>query len=108
MNIERYGIYLADLNPTQGGEMNKVRPVVVVSMNEMNSALSTIVVCPLTTQLHPQWRSRIQIKCGGKAAEIAVDQIRTVAKRRLKKKLDSLSNQAASELRQLISEMYGK
>jgi mRNA interferase MazF len=108
MNINRYAIYLADLNPTQGGEMNKVRPVVVVSMDAMNDALSTIVVCPLTTQLHPKWRSRVQIKCGGKTAEITVDQIRTISKVRLKKKIDSLSSANASELRRLISEMYGE
>ncbi len=108
MNINRYAIYLADLNPTQGGEMNKVRPVVVISMEAMNDSLSTVVVCPLTTQLHPKWRSRIQIKCDGKPAEIAVDQIRTISKIRLKKKIDTLSSANASELRRLISEMYGK
>jgi mRNA interferase MazF len=107
MNINRYDIYLADLNPTLGGEMNKVRPVVVISMDAMNDALSTVVVCPLTTQLHPKWRSRIQIKSEGKSAEIAVDQIRTISKIRLKKKIGSLSSANANELRRLISEMYG-
>lgn len=108
MNINRYAIYLADLNPTQGGEMNKVRPVVVISMDAMNDALSTVVVCPLTTQLHPKWRSRIPIKCDGKPSEIAVDQIRTISKVRLKKKIDTLSSANSSELRRLISEMYGE
>jgi mRNA interferase MazF len=107
MNIERYGIYLADLNPTRGGEMKKVRPVVVVSMNEMNAVLDTVVVCPLTTKIHPRWRSRIQIKCEGKPAEIAVDQIRTISRTRLVKKLDSLTPGSAAELRRLLSEMYG-
>lgn len=108
MSINRYAIYLADLNPTPGGEMNKVRPVVVVSLDGMNEALSTVVVCPLTTHLHPKWRSRIQIKCDGKPAEIAVDQIRTISKIRLKGKIDSLSSANASQLRRLISEMYGE
>lgn len=108
MNIERYGIYPADLNPTQGGEMNKIRPVVVVSMNEMNSALNTVVICPLTTKLHSNWRGRIQLTSAGKSAEIAVDQIRTVSKHRLIKRLDTLSNQAVFSLRHLISEMYGE
>ena len=76
---KRYEIYFADLNPTVGGEIKKVRPVVVVSQNEMNRYLDTVVVCPLTSTLHPQWRSRLQIRCAGKDAEIAVDQIRTVS-----------------------------
>ena len=63
---QRYAIYFADLNPTVGGEIRKVRPVVVVSQNEMNQFLDTVVVCPLTTALHPQWRSRLQIQCAGK------------------------------------------
>ena len=108
MNIERYGIYLADLNPTQGSELNKVRPVVVISMDEMNAALETVVVCPLTTRLHPRWRSRIQITCAGKKAEMAVDQIRTISKSRFQKRIDSLSESSALALRHLISEMYGE
>ena len=54
----RYEIYVADLNPTLGGEIRKVRPVVVVSRDEMNRFLDTVVVCPLTTRLHPRWRGR--------------------------------------------------
>ena len=107
MSINRYAVYVADLNPTRGAEMNKIRPVVVVSGDEMNDALLTIVICPLTTHLHPRWRGRIQIKSEGKSAEIAVDQIRTISKIRLKKKIGSLSSSDANELRRLISEMYG-
>ena len=50
----RYGIYFADLNPTVGGELQKVRPVVVASQNERNRFLDTVVVCPLTSTLHPR------------------------------------------------------
>ena len=106
--FERYGIYRADLNPTRGSEINKVRPVVVVSLNVLNEALETMVVCPLTTKLHPRWRSRLQIKCQGKNAEIAVDQIRAVSKARLTSKMGALSAKEARELRLLISEMYGE
>jgi len=106
--VTRYEIFFADLNPSQGGEINKIRPVVVVSQNEMNRYLETIVVCPLTSVIHPEWRSRIQIQCAGKSAEIAVDQIRTISKRRLKKKIDKLSDIEAAILRRLITEMYGE
>jgi mRNA interferase MazF len=104
---KRYDIYLADLDPTIGSEISKIRPVVVVSQNAMNRNLETIVVCPLTSKLHPTWRSRLQIDCAGKAAEIALDQIRTISQQRLKQKIDQLSDESATQLRQLIVEMYG-
>ncbi len=104
----RYSIHFADLNPTIGAEIHKVRPVVVVSQNEMNRFAGTVVVCPLTASLHPGWRSRIQIRCAGKDAEIAVDQIRTISKKRLKDRIDRLAPAVAAHLRRLITEMYGE
>ena len=106
--IERYGIYLADLDPTRGREIAKTRPVVVVSQNEMNRHLDTVVVCPLTTKLHARWRSRVRVICAGRAAEIAVDQIRTISKERLAKRLDALDRPQAAHVRRLITEMYGE
>ena len=106
--IERYGIYLANLDPTRGSEIAKTRPVVIISQDEMNRHLDTVVVCPLTTQLHPQWRSRIQIVCAKKKAEIAPDQIRTISKQRLGKRIDRLTPSIAAQLRHLITEMYGE
>lgn len=104
----RYTIYLADLNPTVGGEIRKVRPVVVVSLDEMNRFLDTVVVCPLTSSLHPHWRARMQFECAGREAEIAVDQIRTISKQRLRRRIDNLSADEAAQLRRLITEMYGE
>ena len=104
----RYVVYIADLSPTKGGEIRKVRPVVVVSQNEMNQVLDTVVVCPLTSRLHPQWRGRLQIQCAGQDAEIAVDQIRAISKRRLRRPIDRLSAQEATQLRRIITEMYGE
>jgi len=108
LNIKRYEIYFADLNPTIGSEIKKVRPVVVISQDEMNTYLETVVVCPLTSQLHPLWKTRLQIKCAKKDAEIAVDQIRTISKKRLKEKIDKLSGSSAAQLRRLITDMYGE
>lgn len=108
MNIKRYEIYLADLNPTIGSEIKKIRPVVIISQDEMNIFLETVVICPLTSKLHPLWRTRLQIKCANENAEIAVDQIRTISKQRLKKKLDKLSDIKAAQLRKLITDMYGE
>ena len=108
MNIKRYEIYYADLNPTIGSEIKKVRPVVIISQDEMNKYLETVVVCPLTSKLHPKWRTRLQIKCANKKVEIAIDQIRTISKKRLKKKIDELSKIKAAQLRKLITDMYGE
>ncbi len=106
--IERYGVYFADLDPTRGGEIAKTRPVVVVSHDAMNRHLDTVVVCPLTTTLHPRWRSRIAILCAGRDAEIAVDQIRALSRQRLGKRVDRLDSAVAAQLRHLITEMYGE
>jgi mRNA interferase MazF len=106
--VDRYGVYLADLDPTRGAEIAKTRPVVVVSLDAMNRYLDTVVVCPLTTKLHPRWRSRIPVVCAGRRAEVAVDQIRTISKKRLGRKLDVMETDAASLLRQLITQMYGE
>ncbi len=108
MMIKRYEIHLANLDPTLGSEIRKTRPIVVVSDDLMNKTLATVVACPLTTKLHPGWRSRIQTNCDGTPAEIAVDQIRTISKLRIIKKLGKLPPQEATLLRQLITEMYGE
>ena len=100
----RYAVHIADLNPAVGGEIRKVRPVVVVSRDEMNRFLDTVVICPLTSKLHPRWRGRLQVQCAGQDAEIAVAQIRTVSKRRLGR----LSAADAAQLRRIIGEMYAE
>ena len=106
--VKQYDILLANLDPTIGKEIKKTRPVVVVSKNEMNKYLDTIIVCPLTTSLHPKWRSRIQIIGKTEKAEIAVDQIRTISKMRIIKKIGSLSAENGYLLRKLITDMYGE
>ena len=104
----RCGIYIADLNPTVGSEIRKVRTVVVVSRDAMNRFLDTVVICPLTTSLHPRWRGRLQVRCAGQDAEVAVDQIRTISKQRLGQRIDGLSADNAAQLRRIISEMYAE
>lgn len=106
--IKRYEVRWAVLDPSRGSEMAKTRPVVIVSLDELNSRLRTVTVCPLTTQLHPAWRCRLPVRCGGRPAEIAVDQIRTVSKARLGSKIGSLADYEAASLRRLITEMFGE
>lgn len=106
--MKRYEVRWAALDPTAGAEKAKTRPVVIVSLDVLNDRLSTLVVCPLTTQLHPGWRTRLGVRVGGREAEIAVDQIRTISKSRLGAKLSRLSEVKAGALRRLITEMYGE
>jgi mRNA interferase MazF len=108
MIIKRYEVYYANLSPSIGSEIQKIRPVVVVSKTEMNKYLDTVVICPATTKLHTQWRSRIQCIIDTKDAEIAVDQIRTISKKRIKNKIDTISSEINAQLRALITEMYGE
>ena len=106
--MKRYEIRWASLDPVQRGEMAKTRPVVIVSLDVLNARLQTVTVCPLTTQLHPAWRTRLGCKAGGRSAEIAVDQIRTISKERLGRKIGMLSDNDARALRLLITEMFGE
>ena len=106
--MKRYEIRWASLDPVVGSEMAKSRPVVIVSLDALNDRLDTITVCPLTSQLHPGWRTRIAVRVRTKPAEIAVDQIRTISKERLGKKIGALTAREAGVLRRLITEMYGE
>lgn len=104
--MKRYDIHWACLDPVIGAEMAKTRPVVIVSLDVLNANLQTVTICPVTSQLHPGWRSRLRVRCVGRPAEIAVDQIRTVSKARLGERIGALSPSESASLRRLIAEMY--
>ena len=104
--IARYGLYWAQLDPARGSEIAKTRPVLVVSPDEMNRRLETVVICPLTSQLHPHWASRVACVCDGTPSEIAVDQIRTVSKSCLAQSLGHIDAATVQELRQVIALLY--
>ena len=106
--MKRYEIRWTQLDPAKGAEMAKTRPAVIVSLDVLNERLQTVTVCPLTTRLHPAWRSRLQVRCRGRPSEVAVDQIRTVSKARLGEKIGSLNKDEAAALRRVITEMYGE
>lgn len=106
--MKRYEIRWVSLDPVQGAEMAKTRPAVIVSLDALNQPLQTVTICPLTTQLHPAWRTRLGCQVGGRDVEIAVDQIRTISKDRLGRKLGTLSSEEARALRRVITEMYGE
>jgi mRNA interferase MazF len=100
-------VYWVCLDPVRGSEIAKTRPALVISDDAMNRLLETVVVCPLTARLHPQWPSRVQVRVAKKDAEIAVDQIRTVDKARLTDFVGGISAAKAEEVRHVITQMYG-
>jgi mRNA interferase MazF len=106
LNLQRYHLYWAHLDPTQGSEIAKTRPVLVVSPDAMNKRLETVVICPLTSQLHPTWASRVQCECAGQPGEIAVDQIRTVSRHRLQKHIGKIDAATAALVREVIVLLY--
>ncbi len=106
--MTRYDIHFVRLDPVEGSEMGKTRPCAIVSDDLRNRIFNTLVICPLTTSLHPAWRTRVPVNCAGKPAEICVDQIRVISKSRLGRKITSLSAKDALALRLLVNEMYGE
>ncbi len=105
--IERYAVYWVDLDPTGENELSKRRPAVVISDEEMNASLKTVVVCPLTTRLHPRWPSRVRVEVAVQSAEVACDQVRTVSRSRLSEHMGRIDEEAAAAVRHVITEMYG-
>jgi len=104
MVIKQYEVYLISLDPTIGHEIKKARPCVIVSPDEMNKNISTIIIAPMTTQSH-LYPTRIPFKFSGKDAWIVLDQLRTVNRKRLIKKLGEIEQVIVKRIKSIIKEM---
>lgn len=105
MELNQYEIVLVNLDPTIGSEIKKTRPCTIISPNEMNKYLRTVVVAPLTTK-SKNYPTRVEIKHDGKIGWIVLDQIRTIDKQRIVKKLGRLSKPELKEVKGIIKETY--
>jgi mRNA interferase MazF len=105
MDVVQYQIVLVNLDPTLGSEIKKTRPCVVVSPNEMNKYLRTVVIAPMTTSSR-NYPTRIEVKHDNKMGYIVLDQIRTVDKQRIMKELGRLTKSEIKELKSVIKETY--
>lgn len=105
MVIQRFEVYLVNLDPTVGREIQKTRPCLIVSPDEMNAYIATVIIAPLTTQGRP-YPSRVACQFQGKAGHIVLDQLRTVDKSRLVKRLGRISPTAQQAVLQVLSEMF--
>lgn len=104
MEISQYRIYLVNLDPTVGNEIKKTRPCLVVSPDEMNRHLMTVMIAPMTTKSH-DYPSRVMLRFEGKQAWVVLDQIRTVDRVRLVKELGKLDLRHIRKVKDVIREM---
>lgn len=105
MEIKQYELVLVNLDPTIGSEMKKTRPCAVISPNEMNKYLQTIVVAPLTSSSKP-YPTRVEIKQVKTKGWIVLDQIRTVDRTRIIKKLGNLTTSQIEVVKTVIMKTY--
>lgn len=103
--VTRGEVFLVALNPTRGGEIRRTRPCVVVSPDELNAHLRTFIVAPLTAGAHA-YPFRVPCICGGKAGCLVLDQIRTVDRERLVRRLGALSPVVVARALDVLREMF--
>ena len=105
MEISQYQIILVNLDPTLGSEIKKTRPCVVISPNEMNKFINTVVIAPMTTS-SKNYPTRIKVRHDHKIGWIVLDQIRTIDKQRIIKDLGRLTKSEINELKSVLKETY--
>ncbi len=103
--MNQYEIVLVNLDPTVGSEIKKTRPCVIVSPNEINHNLQTLVVSPMTTTSR-KYPTRVEVKHNGKTGWIAIDQIRTIDQVRIIKILGTLTKSEIQEVKSVIKETF--
>ncbi|MEM9857596.1 MAG: type II toxin-antitoxin system PemK/MazF family toxin [Bacteroidota bacterium] len=105
MELRQYSIVLVNLNPTRGSEIKKTRPCVIVSPNEMNKYLKTIVIAPMTANLK-KYPTRVSVKHKGKKGMVAIDQIRTIDKLRVISVYQGLSKFEIKKCKDVLKETF--
>lgn len=105
MELSQYSIVLVNLDPTVGSEIQKTRSCVIISPDEMNRFLRTIVIAPMTSQTK-DYPTRIKIKQNNKDGCIVIDQIRTIDKQRIIKVFDKLSEKEIEKIKLVIKETF--
>ena len=103
--VKQFDVYLVSLDPTKGSEIKKTRPCLVISPDEMNKALNTVLIAPMTTTLR-NYPTRVKTTFQGKKGDIALDQIRAIDKKRLVKQLGSIHHAAATKTLSVLQEMF--
>lgn len=105
MAVNRFDVYLVNLDPTQGMEIKKTRPCLVVSPDEINHFISTVIITPMTTKGR-NYPTRISCKFQGKTGQVVLDQIRTVDKSRLVRRLGKIDKKTKMRVILVLNEMF--
>jgi mRNA interferase MazF len=103
--VNRFEVYLINLEPTIGAEIRKIRPCVIVSPDEMNDYIQTVIIAPLTTKTR-SYPTRVSCEFEGKQGFVVLDQLRTVDKVRLYKRLGKLDETTQVEILEVLQEMF--
>ena len=105
MVVKRFDVYRINLDPTIGSEIQKTRPCLIISPDEMNRFIRTVIVAPMTTK-GKSYPTRVACKFQGKHGQIVLDQIRTVDKARLVRRLGKIDKQTQTEVLSILGEMF--
>jgi mRNA interferase MazF len=104
---QRDEVWLVVLDPTQGAQIQKTRPCLVISPDEMNRHLRTVVIAPMTTVTRP-YPTRVAVRFQGKRGQVALDQLRAVDRQRLVRMLGEVSARTAQEVSATLEEMFAR
>ena len=107
MEVKRFDVYLVNLDPTVGHEIRKSRPCLVISPDEMNQHISTVIVAPMTTKGR-NYPTRVPCMFQGKEGQVVMDQIRTIDKLRLVKRLGKIDSQTQTDVFSVLSELFSE
>ncbi len=105
--VLRGEVYLVNLDPTIGSEVQKTRPCLIVSPDEMNQYIRTVIIAPMTTKLR-SYKSRVEVEFKSKQGQVMLDQLRTVDKQRLVKKQGQLSSEDVQKVLATLQEMFAE
>ena len=105
MEVKQYQIVLVNLDPTLGSEIQKTRPCVIISPNEINDNLRTVVIAPVTS-ISRKYPTRVKVKHNSEEGWVVIDQIRTIDKIRIIKKFSSLTDKEINECKRVIRETF--
>jgi mRNA interferase MazF len=105
VEVNRFDIFLVNLDPTIGSEIKKTRPCLIISPDEMNRHIRTVIIASMTTKGRP-YPTRATCRFKGRSGQIVLDQIRTIDKERLVKKLGRIDRRAAEAILSVLSEMF--
>ena len=107
MEVKRFDVWLVNLDPTIGSEIKKTRPCLIVSPDEMNRHINTVIVAPMTTQGRP-YPTRVACRFQGKTGQIVLDQLRTVDKARLARRLGQIGGRTRQITLAILAEMFAE